>query len=126
MTFKGKSVKIVIGGDAREEFDVLNKTAGDEVVRGITSSDNQTLLNSIKQKMEFLKDNPQYGIHIPKNLIPKEYIQKYDVENLWKVNLPKAWRMLYTIRGSEIEIIALILDILDHRDYEKKFGYKKS
>ena len=126
MTFKGKEVKVIMGGDAKEEFGTLNKSVGDEITKGITSSDNQTLLNSVKQKIEFLRDNPQYGIHIPKNLIPKEYTQKYDVENLWKVNLPKAWRMLYTIRGSEVEIIALILEIMNHRDYEKKFGYKKN
>jgi addiction module RelE/StbE family toxin len=124
MTFKGKPVKIIMTGDAKEEFEELNKTVGEEIAKGITSSDHQTLLNSIKQKIEFLKDNPEYGIHIPKNRIPKEYATKYDASNLWKVNLPKAWRMIYTIRGSEVEIIALILDIINHRDYEKKFRYK--
>jgi len=34
--------------------------------------------------------------------------------------------MIYTIRGSEIEIIALILDIIDHKEYNKKFGYRKN
>ena len=63
---------------------------------------------------------------IPKNLIPKDYVVNYGVGNLWKVNLSGAWRMIYTIRGSEVEIISLILDILDHRSYEKKFGYRKS
>ncbi len=33
--------------------------------------------------------------------------------------------MLYTLRGSEIEVISLILDILDHKEYDKKFGYRK-
>ena len=28
------------------------------------------------------------GIQIPKRLIPKEYLQKYRVHNLWKYNLP--------------------------------------
>jgi len=124
MTFKGKPVKVVITGDAKEEFEELNKVVGEEIARGITSSDHQTLLNSIKQKIEFLKDNPEYGTHIPKDRIPAEYIKIYDANNLWKVNLSGAWRMIYTIRGSEVEIISLILDILDHRSYDKKFGYK--
>jgi hypothetical protein len=67
----------------------------------------------------------EYGIHIPKDRIPKEYTRNYDVNNLWKVNLSGAWRMIYTIRGSEVEIISLILDIMNHDDYNKKFGYKK-
>lgn len=126
MMFKGKPTKVIITGDAREEFDDLNKVVGDEIKKGITSSDHQTLLNSIKQKIEILRDNPEYGIHIPKDRIPKEYIKDFDVNNLWKVNLSGAWRMIYTIRGSEVEIISLILDIMNHKDYEKKFKYKKS
>lgn len=65
-------------------------------------------------------------MHIEKRKIPTEYIREYDVNNLWKVNLSGAWRMIYTIRGSEVDIIALILDLMDHKEYNKKFGYKKS
>ena len=126
MSFKGKPVKVVITGDAEEEFNKLNEVVGEEIRRGVKSSDHQTLLNAIKQRIEFLKANPQYGIHISKEKIPKEYILKYDVNNIWKTDLPGAWRMIYTIRGSEVEIISLILDILNHKDYEKRFGYKKS
>jgi len=123
--FKGKPTKVIITGEAKEEFDELNKVVGEEIAKGVTSSDHQTLLNSIKQKIELLKDNPEYGVHIPKDRMPKEYIRDYDITNLWKVNLSSAWRMIYTIRGSEVEIISLILDIMNHRDYNKKFGYKK-
>ena len=126
MTFKGKEVRITLGEEAKEEFEELNRTVGEELKKEITTSNNQTLLNAIKQKIEFLRDNPQYGIHIQKDRIPNEYIDKYDVNNLWKVNLPKAWRFIYTIRTDEIEIICFILDILNHRNYEKKFKYKKS
>lgn len=123
--FKGKPTKVIITGEAKEEFDDLNKVVGEEIAKGITSSDHQTLLNSIKQKIELLRDNPEYGIHIPKDRTPKEYIKDYDVNNLWKVNLSGAWRMIYTIRGSEVEIISLVLDLMNHRDYNKKFSYKE-
>jgi len=126
MNFKEKPVKLIITGDAKEEFEKLNKVVGQEITKGITRSDYQTLLNSIKQKIEFIKENPQYGVHITKNKIPKEYIKNYDVNNLWKVNLSGAWRMIYTIRGSKIEIIALILDIINHKEYNKKFSYRKN
>ena len=122
--FKGKPTKVIITGEAKEEFDELNKVVGEEIANGITSSDHQTLLNSIKQKIEILKANPEYGTHIQKDRIPKEYVQNYDVDNLWKIDLSGAWRMIYTIKGSEVEIISLILDIINHRDYERKFGYR--
>lgn len=88
--FKGKPTKVIITGSAKEEFDDLNKVVGDEIKKGITSSDHQTLLNSIKQKIELLCDNPEYGVHIQKNKIPKEYVRDYDANNLWKVNLSGA------------------------------------
>ena len=50
----------------------------------------------------------------------------YEVSNLWKVNLSKSWRMIYTIRGSSVEIVSFVLDIIDHKTYEKKFRYRKS
>ncbi len=126
MIFKGKPVKVIIGGDAKEEYAELNEIVGQEITKHISGTDHQTLFNSIKQKIDLLKVNPEYGRHIPKNQIPKDYIRDFEVNNLWKVNLAGAWRMIYTLRGSDIEIIALILDIFDHKKYDKKFGYKKS
>jgi len=34
--------------------------------------------------------------------------------------------MLYTLTdgNNEVEIIALVLDVIDHKVYDKKFGYK--
>ena len=72
--FKGKPTNVIITGKAKEEFDDLNNVVGEEIAKGITSSDHQTLLNSIKQKIELLRDNPEYGIHIQKDRIPREYI----------------------------------------------------
>jgi len=42
------------------------------------------------------------------------------------VELPNYWRMLYTLTDGEskIEIIAFVLDVIDHANYDKKFGYK--
>jgi hypothetical protein len=48
------------------------------------------------------------------------------VNNLWKCNLSGAWRMIYTLKGTEVEIFAIVLDIFSHKKYEKKFNYKKS
>lgn len=67
-----------------------------------------------------IKKNPFYGNNIPKKLIPKQY----SVTNLWRVELSHFWRMLYTIRGDTIEIVCFILEIVDHKKYEKLFGYK--
>jgi len=124
MNFKGKPVRVILTGDAKIEYEQLNQTVGEEISNGVKKSEHQTLLNSIKQKTEFLKQNPEYGTHIEKKKIPKEYIEKFDAENLWKVDLSGYWRMIYTIRGSEVEILTVVLDIIDHKRYDKKFGYR--
>jgi addiction module RelE/StbE family toxin len=122
--FKGKGTRVIITKRAKEDFDELNKKIGEEIKKENYGTELQTLMNSIKQKIEMLKDNPQFGTHIQKDRIPREYVNDYEVNNLWKVNLAGAWRMIYTIRGDKIEIVSLILDIINHKDYDKKFGYK--
>lgn len=124
--YKGKGVRTLITIDAQEELDRLSAIVQEEKRTGILQSDHQILFNSIQQKLTLLHADPGYGVHISKRKIPREYLQKYQITNLWKVNLAGAWRMLYTNRGSAIEILVVILDILNHRDYEKKFGYRKS
>lgn len=52
------------------------------------------LYEFITRAIKDLKNNPLCGIWIPKKLIPKEYIQKFNVNNLWKYNLPNAWRLM--------------------------------
>lgn len=84
------------------------------------------ILKAINNKIEFIKSNIHYGDPIAKSLIPEEYKRKYEANNLFRIELPAFWRMIYTITNNEeIEIIAFILDILDHPEYNKKFGYRK-
>jgi Txe/YoeB family toxin of Txe-Axe toxin-antitoxin module len=63
------------------------------------------------------------GIQIPKRLIPGKYIEQYGIENLWKYNLPGAWRLLYSVARDEVVVVSIILEWLPHKDYEKRFGY---
>ncbi|MFA5929772.1 MAG: hypothetical protein WC861_02725, partial [Candidatus Micrarchaeia archaeon] len=72
-----------------------------------------------------IKANLPYGEPIAKAKIPAEYIQKFGVNNLFWVSLPQDWRMLYTLTANgEVEIVAFVLDIMDHDKYNKKFGYR--
>ncbi len=117
-----KPLRIQLVGNAAEEFENLNKTVGEEQANGIQNSERQQLLRSIKQKIELIKANPQYGDAVPKALIKKS---GYSVDNLWIVDLTGYWRMVYTLKGSEIEILCFILEIIDHKRYDKIFGYRK-
>jgi|SRR3972149_9460296 len=122
--YKNKDVKIVLSQEADEIYEELNKIVGEEKKKGENSSFHQTLLRSINRVKELLKLNPFAGNQIPKNLLPEKYVKKYATENIWRIELADRWRLLYTITGNELEIIAFILDIVNHKKYNKIFGYK--
>ena len=88
-----------------------------------SKTEGQALHKFLSQAFENLKEDAFTGIQIPKKLIPKEYLQKYGIDNLWKYNLPNAWRLLYSVARDEIIVVAIILEWMPHKDYEKRFGY---
>jgi len=113
-----KEVKIILSPEAEEVYKNLNDEAE-------TNKQSRMILKAVNNKIELIKLNIHYGDPIAKNLIPEEYKQKYSATNLFRVELPAFWRMLYTLTNNEeVEIIAFVLDIIDHPTYNEKFGYK--
>lgn len=114
-------VSVILREQAKAEFEELNAIVGKQREEGLENSDEIQLLKSIRQKADILKLNPTYGDKVPHNLIPPDL----DVSNLFRVGLTNHWRMLYTLDGDQVEIVAFILYIVDHPTYDKMFGYKK-
>ncbi|MDP6648312.1 MAG: hypothetical protein QGH34_02885 [Candidatus Woesearchaeota archaeon] len=110
----GKDVRVFMKDQAKDSY-LLLKSRSDK--------ESQSLLNSINRIIDILKNNPQYGNPIPKRLIPKSLI-KEGIQNLYRVELSNFWRMLYTIEGTKIEILVFVLKIMNHKEYNKLFGYK--
>ena len=97
----------------QESFEELKKSNLEE----------QDLYKHIKQALENLKANAFSGIQIPKRLIPSVYVSKYNLNNLWKYDLPKGWRLLYTIGKEGVEVVSIILEWMNHKEYERRFKY---
>jgi hypothetical protein len=114
-----KIVKVILSPEAEEVYRYLNSN--------IDSKTERMILKAVNQKVDLIKMNPHYGDPIAKNLIPPEYEKRYGVTNLFRVELPNFWRMIYTLThgGTNLEIVSFVLDIMDHKDYNKKFGYRK-
>lgn len=83
------------------------------------------LLSSINNALRNIKANPHYGDLIPRKYISKGIMQAYDTDKILRVELVGYWRLLYTLIGDEAMIIAFVLDYMDHKKYDKLFGYKK-
>lgn len=88
------------------------------------SNSEKELYELIVESIEVLKKNPLNSIIIKKKQIPKTYVQKYSISNLRMLKLNSNWRLLYSIVSNEIQIISVVLEWLDHKNYEKRFNYK--
>jgi len=89
------------------------------------SFEEKQLAEQIERVIDELKKNPLLGVIVPRDLWPKEYVKRYSITNLRKYDLPKGWRLIYTLVGNEVEIISIILEWFDHKGYALRFGYKK-
>ena len=99
------------------------KKIENEIRDGIKTNEKE--YNLIKKGIELLKQNYKNGEHISKRnqKAYSYYIKKYGIKNLWKLNVSKDWRIVYTLQGNQVEIISIILESLSHKEYERKFGY---
>ncbi|MBI2043428.1 hypothetical protein HYT25_03500 [Candidatus Pacearchaeota archaeon] len=82
------------------------------------------LYEQIDKATEEIRKNVFCGRNVKKELIPKSLIQKYGINNLWIYNLRSGWRLLYSVTSqNKIEIIAIVLDWMNHKDYERLFKF---
>ena len=78
----------------------------------------------INNGLDVLEENMFAGQLIEKKKFPKLYIQRYGINNLYKYNLDRATRLIYTLVADKLGIAVVVLEILNHKEYEKRFGYK--
>ena len=85
--------------------------------------DGDPVKKALVRAIKNIQQDPRVGRNVKKRLIPRKLIGRYEIDNLRIHNLPNAWRMLYSITSSEIEIISVILNWMNHKDYERLFKF---
>ncbi|MBI5065000.1 hypothetical protein HZA97_02080 [Candidatus Woesearchaeota archaeon] len=121
--FEGKKISLKLSEEAAYEYDFLKEQFEQEIKKG-TKTELQSIFRAVERVRELLKTNPFEGDQVKKRLIPQYYRQKYGITNCWRIELPSFWRLTYTIKSEQYEIIILVLNIFDHKKYDKIFGYK--
>ena len=89
-----------------------------------STTEDLALHGFLAKAFENIRENAFSGIQVPKKQIPNEYFRKYGIDNCWKYDLPKGWRLIYSVARDEIIVVSIILEWYDHKKYSRKFGYK--
>ena len=78
----------------------------------------------IDKGLDRLKENVASGEKIQKTQWPPIYVKRDGVRNLWKLNLSKQARLIYTVFGDSGGYSVLVLEVfLSHKSYNKRLGY---
>lgn len=89
-------------------------------------SEGANFRNMVDDMSDLLMENCMAGNRIPKDRVPEYYRKKYGVNNLYRYRLARGYRGIYTILRSRDKIQVWILDLLNHDDYDRRFGYSTS
>jgi hypothetical protein len=62
-----------------------------------------------------------HGEVVRKAAIPRVLANQYGLENLFVEDLPSFWRLLYTIVHEGADRLIVVVEIVDHRKYDRWF-----
>ena len=119
-----KKITVKWDPEARHEYEELRASVKEGRKKGGKPTYEQ-LLASVDGAVEKLRLDPFCGDLIPRDNLTKKAVRRYGTDKIFRMELTGYWRMLYTVIGDEAEIIALILEYMDHKSYDKLFGYRK-
>lgn len=103
--------------------EVAREFAGLEKRASQGDGDARVLLDSFNRGIAKLVADHRAGQQVSRKLWPRAYERKYRITNLWRLRLDRSWRLLYSLSGENVRIVAVVLEVLDHRDYDRRFGY---
>lgn len=109
---------IKLSQDFLEEFNKIEKKAEEG------SGDAEYIIKIINKGISKLSEDPEVGQQVPRKLWPEYYSVRYGINNLWRLRLDNSWRLIYTLGKEDIEIFCIVLEAMDHKKYDKRFGYK--
>jgi len=96
-----------------------------EFVHFFSSLDKESYLyRIIKEGLDTLKEDMFAGTKIQKKKFPKEYVEKYQINSLFKLNLDRRNRLTYTILAEGRDKIVIVIEFLDHKTFARRFGYR--
>jgi len=81
------------------------------------------LFAHLQKAIATLKEDVFAGVQIPRDRVPVEYYSRFpNLGSLWKMNLTRSWRLIYSVAGEDGAVV-LVIEWLSHTEYERRFHY---
>lgn len=88
-----------------------------------TTTEDKELFALLRKAIGTLREDVFAGIQIPRDRIPAEYYRRVpNLESLWKMNLTRSWRLIYSVAGKDGAAV-LVIERLSHTEYDRRFNY---
>lgn len=104
--------------------DIVLSSSAANSLEDLETSSNQTSA-SIAQRVRALRPilmaDCLHGEVVKKDRIPTALKAKHGLENLFVEDLPSFWRLLYTIARERGERYIIVVEIVDHKAYDRWF-----
>jgi len=102
---------------------VLSTAAAESLVRLEGSPDpaSRSIARRVRSLRSILLADCLHGEVVKKDRIPKALKDRYGLENLFVEDLPSFWRLLYAIVRDRGERYIAVVEIADHKAYDRWF-----
>lgn len=86
-----------------------------------------SIKNVVDEIIQSLKNDSIVGEHVKHEQIPPYYKKRHNIQVLYRIALPQHWRLVYTLQTftKDEKPRVLLLELMDHDSYNKRFGYFK-
>ena len=81
------------------------------------------LYRIVKRGLDVLRENMGAGEKVEKRKWPRMYVRKYGIRNLFRLDLDRNYRLTYTIIADGLKKVVCVLEVMDHKTYNRRFGY---
>lgn len=103
---------VVLGDRAAAALDYLDSSP---------SAESQSIARRAHNLRSVLLADCLHGEVVRKSAIPRALRERHGLENLYVEDLPAFWRLLYTVVRRAGERVVVVVEIVDHRAYDKWF-----
>jgi len=90
----------------------------------LDSCTNEWLRNKAEGAFSEIKGHYEVGDKVSKDRWPRYYKKTWGIDNLYVRYLGPDWRLTYSLVWDGVGISAFCLEILTHKEYDRRFGHR--